>query len=127
MKARLTFKDWQWGDDEDGVVLDAYHEAWGKVEEAIAGELTKTVQMQLDEDGVDVVLMEGDNGKALIDTCCDWLTVEPDNDAFVCSVPLSILVDEMIEADPMGARNLIDDFRAILAKLEAVPMREATS
>lgn len=124
---KFTFDDWvfdDWGaDGSHDAVHKEFHDAWEKVEAAILRTVTSTLQGEFEQEGIDVYLTEGEvEGVPYIHVVLCFLTIDDGHHSpFSVDVPLVDLVAEMIDKDPVGARNLLPAMREIVARLEAVP------
>ena len=125
---KINFDEWNWESYEHDSARDAVHGMWDAAEKAIATHMAKVITDQFRKDGIDVDLWnvtptEGEPAHAeLVITLPCFQTGSPGGDMLMLSVKLSDLVDDMIRDMPNDAREIIDDVRAILAKLEAIPV-----
>jgi hypothetical protein len=78
--------------------------------------------------GIDVEVVncggdkEGKGAEARVWLTLDGFTVGTNSTKpLFIEVPLTKLLDELIAVSPLDARELVPDFRAMLAKLEALP------
>jgi ribosomal protein S12 methylthiotransferase accessory factor YcaO len=122
---KFTFDGWSFESSAFDAVHPAFNDAWNKVEAAILRTITSTLQMQFEEDGIDVYLVEAPEdveGVPAINVALCFLTIaDGQSSPFSIDVRFSDLVDEMIRTDPNGARILLPAMREIIAKLEAIP------